>query len=69
MMGEGAALTSLLIKCNGLQRVGKRVRGHRINKWGGRRVIPLQVDNMYTGWWAGGLSAGGGVQVKQGERT
>lgn len=33
--GEGgAALTSLLIKCNGLQRVGKRVRGHRINKWG-----------------------------------
>lgn len=23
-------------------------------------MIPLQVDNMYTGWWAGGLSAGGG---------
>lgn len=37
---------------------------------GGRGgVIPLQVDNMYTGWWAGGLSAGGGGQVKQGERT
>lgn len=28
-----AALTSMLIKCNGLQRVGKRVRGHGINKW------------------------------------
>lgn len=59
-VGKGGSPTSLVTKCNGIHKAGVRARGHK-GWWRWKRsrdrwVLPLQVDNMYTGCRAGELS-------------